>query len=182
MGKRATLFIGRTVRLELVENEKRKREVAIVSDSVAALVFNKTKEEVLFVTQDREPMIDDNHPAGTITEVPAGRFDRDVSTQGLIKAELEEELGVKVDEKDIVLLNSEIPLATSPGILTERQYFGYVEIENHQINPAKRTYGLKKDGEETTRRFVPVSELPDMVFDDMKTWALVQWFLRKQGL
>ncbi len=151
--------------------------VVVATDSVAFLVHNVDKDEVLLVTQQRPAMIRDDNPEGMITEAAAGRFDRDVGVDGLILSELLEELGVIATEDQIEHLNFHVPLALSPGVLTERQYLAYVAIRDDQIDPTKRQYGAKFESESITRTFIPVSRLEGMVFDDMKLFALVQWFL-----
>ena len=52
--------------------------------------------------------------------------------------ELKEELGVTATEDEVHVLNYEIPLALSPGVLTERQYLTFVEVTTDRIDPAKR--------------------------------------------
>lgn len=170
------------VKVDEVVTPLGKREVVIATDSVAFLVYNRTDDEVLLVTQDRAPMIRDDNPTGTIMEVGAGRFDKVIGVVGLVKAELHEELGVtNVPDDAIVILNDGIPLALSPGVLTERQYLAFVEVMRDQIDSTKRLYGAADEREQIERRFIPVSQLVGKVFDDMKTWALVQWFLKNKG-
>ncbi len=152
------------------------REVVIASNSVAFLVYNKDTDELLFATQDRAPMMRPDNPSGTILEVGAGRFDTDIGVRGLIVKELKDELGVIATEDEVKVLNDGIPLALSPGVLTERQYLAYVEVTSDRIDPTKRLYGESTEGEVIVRRFVPASELPGIEIHDMKTWALLQWF------
>ena len=151
--------------------------VVNTTDSVAFLVHNLDKDEVLLVSQDRASMIRDDNPEGTILEVAAGRFDEKIGVKGLIRKELKQELGVEATNDQIELLNDGEPLALSPGVLTERQHLAYVRVRESQINPEKRHYGEPEEGELIVRRFVPLTVLARMTFQDMKTWALVQWFL-----
>lgn len=179
--KRECVYDG-FVKVGLVETPVGKREVVVVTDSVAIFVYDKTRHLVWLVTQDRAPMIRDGNEAGTITEVPAGRFDQAIGVRELVQKELDEELGVTgVADRDIQILNDGQPLALSPGVLTERQYLAYVEITQEQIDPANRLYGASDENEQIVRRFIPVDQLSQLVCEDMKTWALVQWFLRKMG-
>lgn len=156
--------------------------VVNATDSVAFLVHNPDKAEVLLVTQDRVAMIREDNTSGTITEAAAGRFDMKIGVNGLILKELFEELGVTATEDQIEHLNNGTPVALSPGVLTERQYLACVTVREDQIDPIKRKYGNPDEGESIVRRFVPVSELATMVIYDMKLFALVQWFLRSKGL
>ena len=164
------------IKVERVETAAGNREVVVATDSVAFLVYSRDTDELLFATQDRVPMIRPDNPQGTMFEVGAGRFDAEIGVKGLVVKELKEELGVTVTEDEVHVLNEGIPLALSPGILTERQYLAYVEVTSEQIDPAKRQYGQRKEGESIARRFVPVREISQIQIQDMKTWALLQWF------
>ncbi len=176
--KRRRVYDG-FVKVDVVETPLGRREVVVATDSVAFLVYNKDKDEVLLTTQNRAPMITESNLTGRVTEVAAGRFDIKIGVRGLIKKELKEELGVtNIPDKSINVLNREIPLALSPGVLTERQHLAFVTVRQKQIDPRKRLYGAKGEGEQIERRFIPVRKLSQMVCEDMKTWALIQWFLR----
>ena len=153
----------------------------VATDSVAFLVHNQDTDELLFATQDRAPMMRPDNPTGTILEVAAGRFDTNLGVRGLVVKELKEELGVTADESEIQILNDGIPLALSPGVLTERQYLAYVEVTSDRIDPAKRLYGERAEGEAIARRFIPVKDLARTPIHDMKTWALLQWFLGRNA-
>lgn len=164
------------LKVDKVQTAAGPREVVVATDSVAFLVYNKDKDELLFATQDRAPMICPDNPEGTILEVGAGRFDTETGVRGLVVKELKEELGVTATESEIQVLNDGIPLALSPGVLTERQYLAYVEVTSDRVDPAKRVYGEPSEGEVIIRRFIPTSDLPGIGIHDMKTWALLQWF------
>ena len=158
-------------------------EVVRVSNSVAFLVYNKTKDELLFAIQNRAPMMNHENPNGTILEVGAGRFDIKIGVKGLVVKELFEELGVTATEDEVVVLNIGVPLALSPGVLTEKQYLAYVEITDDRIDKSKKLYGNREEGEKIARRFIPASQFrsnsadPAIQIEDMKTWTLIQWFL-----
>jgi hypothetical protein len=169
------------VKVDKVETTAGLREVVVATNSVAFLVYNKDTHELLFATQDRAPMMQQDNPQGTLLEVGAGRFDTKIGVRGLVVKELKEELGVTATESEVQVLNNEIPLALSPGVLTERQYLAYVEVTSDRIDPAKRLYGERKEGEAIARRFVPVRELPQTPIHDMKTWALLQWFFARHA-
>jgi 8-oxo-dGTP pyrophosphatase MutT (NUDIX family) len=164
------------VKVDKVQTPVGPREVVVATNSVAFLVYNKDTDELLFATQDRAPMMCPDNPRGTLLEVGAGRFDSKIGVRGLVVKELKEELGVTATEAEVRVLNDEIPLALSPGVLTERQYLAYVEVTSNRIDPAKRLYGERKEGEAIARRFVPGRELSQIRIHDMKTWALLQWF------
>ena len=171
------------VKVDKVETSLGIREVVRVTDSVAMLVHNITRDELLLVEQVRVPMIGPENDDGSLLEVAAGRFDVDLPLKDLIRQELEEELGISdVGDNDIVILNHGKPLALSPGVLTERQYLAYVKVGTLQINPKKRRFGTA--GEDIERHFVKLRQLDPATafFGDMKTWALVTWFFREMKL
>jgi len=162
-----------------------KHEVVKVTDSVAFLIHITDMDCVVLVSQQRGPMMRDDNPDGTIVEAPAGRFDVKLTVKGLIAKEATEEIGAKgvIPENLITLLNHGEPLALSPGILTERQYLAFVEITSHMIEEGDRIFGVDAD-EKIKRLMHPVQMLKGQEFEDMKTFALVQWFLnhlRSQG-
>jgi hypothetical protein len=126
-------------------------------------------------------MMQSDNPQGTILEVGAGRFDSDLGVRGLVVQELKEELGVTATEAEIHVLNDEVPLALSPGVLTEQQYLAYVEVTTDRIDPSIRLYGERSEGEAIVRRFIPVKELSRIPIHDMKTWALLQWFIARNA-
>ncbi len=169
------------VKVDKVETTAGPREVVVATDSVSFLVYNKDRDKLLFAIQDRVPMMRPDNPQGTILEVGAGRFDVQIGVRGLVVKELKEELGVTVAEAEVQVLNDAIPLALSPGVLTERQYLAYVEVTTERIDPAKGLYGERKEGEAIARRFIPVKELSRSQIHDMKTWALLQWFLARNA-
>ena len=84
-------------------------------------------------------------------------------------------------EDEVHVLNDEIPLALSPGVLTERQYLACVEVTTDRIAPAKRLNGERQEGETIARDFIPVSELSRIPIHDMKTRALRQWFRARRA-
>jgi len=169
------------VKVDIVETDAGLREVVVTTDSVAFLVYNKDRDEILLASQDRVPMMEPDNPQGTLLEVGAGRFDFEIGVRGLVVKELKEELGVTATQDEVHVLNDQIPLAVSAGVLTERQFLAYVEVTTDRIEPANRLYGNHEEGEAITRHFIPVSELSKFQIHDMKTWALLQWFRARNG-
>lgn len=149
-------------------------EVVESSDSVALLVFDRTRRELIFVEQERLPVISAKN-SSKIVEVLAGRFDITIGVRGLMVKEAKEELGLNINEDDIDILNQGGPLFLSPGILTEKMYLGFVEVSCFQFDDGE-TFGVDP-GEETRRVRVPIGSIDSYNFMDMKTFALVQWFL-----
>ncbi len=180
--KRERVYDG-FVKVEVVETPAGKREVIVATNSVAFLVYNRTREEVLLVEQDRVPLMSDENPTGRIVTTAAERLDKpDKSVIEHVLEGLTEELGITgVTCRDVYLLNKGEPLAMCSGILTECQYLAYVEVDESQIDPTDRIYGNKAEGERIHRVFVPINDLEAMQFRSLGTFALVQWFLRTTG-
>lgn len=147
------------------------------TDSVAVFIYNIRTENIIFVKQDRFAMVRKDNPEGTIIETPAGRFDYKVELIELIINEVREETGVTLTADQILILNSGIPLAESPGVLTERIHLAFAAVDVDETEGLGKVYGV--DGERIERFSVPASVLEDLICYDLKTFALVQWFLRK---
>ena len=148
-----------------------KHLVLQVSDSVGFLVINTDTDEILLVKQSRMPMMRPDNPKGEIVESPAGRFDYKTTPCELIASEAGEEVGVTIAPKDVIMLNGGIPLALSPGIITERMYLGLVFVSNEQIELEDRVFGVDSD-EHITRIKLKVKDLEIYLFEDLKTFAL----------
>jgi len=147
------------------------------TDAIAILIHVKGRG-ILLVEQDRPAMITKDNPTGTLIEAVAGRFDVNLSPAALAVKEIEEEVGGAVQEDQIVFLNEGVPLAAGPGLITDKIVLAYAELNEAQVEKDERTFGHAEEGEKIRRLFVPLAELGDMTFHDMKTYALVQWFLR----
>jgi len=148
--------------------------------SVAFLIYVPKKDCVILVEQDRSAMIMDDNPTGTIEEVPAGRIERLETPAVVIAREASEEVGAAITVGQVRMLNAGQPLAVSPGVLDEMMYLGYVKLRAGQLSP-DRVFGLPSEGERIYRRLVRVEHLPFKDYEDLKTFALVQWFLREHG-
>lgn len=68
----------------------------------------------------------------------------------------------------------------APGILTKRCYLAYAEVNSSMIETGNRVFGLHEEGERIERVIVPVKHLDRVVYEDMKTFALIHYFLRER--
>lgn len=107
--------------VDLVTDTNRKRAIEVVRTktgrySVGFLIYDSVSDGVILVEQQRTAMISNNNPTGFIIEAPAGRCDRPESVKATIAREAEEEVGAKINENQIEMLNSGVPVAMSPGI------------------------------------------------------------------
>jgi hypothetical protein len=158
-----------------------RKEVVHTTNSVAFLFADPIRKVVLLISQCREAMVRKGNPKGTIIELPAGRRDLKIGIKGLVVKEALEEIGKRVKSRQVKLLNRGVPLALSPGVLTERMYLAYVETDLRScIKDSSKVYGLKAHDERIRRRVVSFDELEQMTFEDMKTYAIAQWFLKEQ--
>lgn len=148
------------------------------SDSATILIYITDRDQILLVRQRRDAMVCDDNPEGWITESMGGRFDREENVRELLAREASEEVGGTIDPSTIVLLNDGAPMALSAGCLVERAWLGYVEITSSQLENADREYGLAEEGERITRIFLPAREVESYVCEDVRVFALLQWFLR----
>ena len=162
-------------------------EVVRTTNSVAVLVYVPETDQIVFILQKRPalcPPVPDGYdperiPLGWILECPAGRLDKpgESVVQAIVR-ELWEEIGARVNPEQVTILNEDRPLAMSPGILNEKVYLAYVSISPEQLDKDKEIFGV--DGEHIQQVFLPTSILAQTTHDDLKTWALVQWFLRER--
>lgn len=141
------------------------------------LVYVRELHSVVLIEQQRFPMETRSNPDGVVTECVAGRFDARLSVRELAAQEVFEEIGVSIKPERITVLNGGRPLALSPGILTEKMYIAFAEVSARECKSSRRLFGNRREGERIKRKLVPVPQLSSTVFDNMTTFALIQWFL-----
>lgn len=153
-------------------------EIVEKKDAVAVLVYNRDRQAAVFVNQERPAT------GGILTEVAAGHIEasgEQPSNREVVETmarEIQEELGINVPWQRIELLTQGV--FTSPGISTEKIWLGYVEVCDEDMEAEERDFGLAEEGEVTRRFWIGVDSLDAVsrsAFRDMKTFALVQWFL-----
>lgn len=169
-----TLFVG-FLNLEVWKRRGAPRPILVVrtTDSCSGLAFDRANRLVYLVRQDRAPMVRDDNPDGTIVELAAGRFDRSMSPKALFAAEASEEIGVRVREEDVDLLNDGKPLAASPGVLTERCYLAIAEITGSCLEQGDQ-FGVAAEHEVTTRIAVSVDDFLRGPHDDLRVYTLAR--------
>ena len=164
----------------MIGGKKFAREIVRKPNAAAFLVYDPIRDAIVLVLQVREPMRSKKNRKGVTVEVPAGHV-KGKNTRAEIAREASEEIGATIPEEQVLLLNQGQMLAVSPGWTTERVALATIELKPGQIDRAREKFGLAKEGEYITRRFVPVSDLETMVLEDLKTYALVQWFLKERA-
>ena len=150
-------------------------------DTVAVLVYNPDKRAVALVGQCRPAVSLKDGSDGMLIEVLAGHIeDEDINNpKAAMAREAIEEMGAKFDpdNTDFELICT-WPLYLTPGHSTERMYLGYIEAGDDMFDLTKTTFGVAAEIEQTQVRWYPIDKLETTEFEDMKTFALVQWFLR----
>jgi len=164
---------------EIHETPSGKREVLRTSNVVDVLIYEPEKRRILLVRQPRLSMITEDNPEGMITEVVAGRLIDGLGVKAQIVKEIFEEVGVKIFEDDVELLNNGRPVAVSAGAMDEMAYLAYVEIKAQDMEQEERIFGVSEEGEKITRVFVDIDDLENYICEDARTFALIQWFLRR---
>lgn len=166
-------------RLDIYLVGKNHHEVVTASDSVCALFYLKDQDKVLLVRQPRVAMATDDNPHGFITELVAGRFDVDLGPKALVVKEAAEEVGAKITEDQVMLLNNGEPVAVSSGMTNEKSHLAYVEITSDMIEMEEREFGLAEEGEKIQRVWLEVQDFLDHCCEDLRVFALQQWFIRR---
>lgn len=135
-------------------------------DSVAILIHNVAKDEVILVQQFRPAIL------RTIFELPAGTLKPDEARISCVHREVFEEVGVRV--QDVRFFST---FHTSPGATSERVFLYYAPVSN--LGPDGMFGGLKEEGENIQKVVVPVDEALEMVddgvIDDAKTILALLW-------
>lgn len=156
-------------------------EIVRASDSAAGVLHDVTNRRVLFIKQNHVAAISRENPNGTLVTPFAGRFDRKVSPKQLLVAEAQEEVGADITEDDVELLNHGVPMTMSPGVLTERTYLSYAQIAPERLSGTDSDVrSAEGENEQITRYWVPIEELKNMVFDDLRVFAFAMFILLRQ--
>ena len=170
-------------KVDVVNFQGRNWEVIKATPAICLLLYNKTRDNVILITQSRASMISAKKQTGIMTEVVAGRLDKDGWTpQQIASNEAWHEAGVKILTEKIFLLNNGKPVASSAGITNELVYYGYGEITDDDVDFGKAIFGDPKEGERITRHFFTIEEFENHVCDTLSTFALKYWFLHKRFL
>lgn len=139
-------------------------------DSVAALVYNRTNNTLLFANQFRYPTC--KHQLGWILEIVAGSLNEDENPEEAIKREILEEIGFAVKKTELISV-----FYTSPGGSTERIFLYYTEVS--ESDRQDRGGGVKDEKEDIQLIEIPSIKIKEKLssFQDAKTILAVQWFI-----
>lgn len=154
------------------------REILFTSDSVACLVYLVDTHQVVLVQQFRASTQSPEHPTGMITELVAGRIDRQASPEQILLTELQEEIGAQVQPSQITWLNNGRPMTLSAGALSERCHMALVCIESSMIEAdCGQTFGNAHEHERIQRQVIGIDQFLTMDCSDIRVLAM-QYYLR----
>jgi len=173
-------FTPKFVKPKLVHYEqngiKRSWEVLEVFDSVAILIYHKTRDDFILVKQMRLAVFLKNNDGYTY-ELCAGIVDKDCSLKQIAKEEIFEECGYDVCLEDISEISE---FFTSVGFAGGKQNLYYCEVDER--NKVNEGGGLEDEDIEVI--YLPVSKAKEFIYDTsvVKTtglmFAFMWWFDR----
>ncbi|MCR4280111.1 MAG: NUDIX hydrolase [Candidatus Komeilibacteria bacterium] len=167
--------------IKVVRDEKSGDTVVCDTDAVAVLVYLKDLDCLVFIEQKRPAKKYGQHQHDPDSmEIVAGRFDGNYTIQQLAVKEVEEEIGLKLSEAEVVIVNDGSPISLSPGIVSGAAYLAYVEVDSRRLSA--RDHYQTEGGEDIRRHVISCREVVNMTFNDAKTMALVSWFLSRKRL
>jgi nudix-type nucleoside diphosphatase (YffH/AdpP family) len=109
-------------------------------NSVAVLVFNRSTEKLILISQFRYPTYRNNH--GWTIETIAGMVDSGETPEEAARRELQEETGLNIDSFEQITA-----FYPSPGGSSEQIYLYYSEVSGEQAK-YKKSGGLLAIGED----------------------------------
>ncbi|MFX0183365.1 MAG: NUDIX domain-containing protein [Candidatus Hodarchaeota archaeon] len=146
-------------------------------NAVAAIVYNKDDDTLIFTRQFRYPVYTKEPKNAYFLEVVAGMIPKDKTPEDTLKSEVMEELGYKINSMRVI-----DTFYLSPGGSNERIFLYYVEVINK--DKTKKGGGLESENEDIQTIAIPKDDilrlLNNFVFDDAKTIIGTQWFLKNK--
>jgi ADP-ribose pyrophosphatase len=143
-------------------------------DSVAAVVWRRDSDELLFTEQFRFPTLEKG--PGWLLEVIAGIIDPGETAEAAIRREIDEELGYRIDRVELIAT-----FFLSPGGSSERIFLYFVDT----TGASRMSAGGGVAGQHEDIRVVTMSRdtareaLNDGRFSDAKTIVGLQWFFNR---
>lgn len=135
-------------------------EVVEVHDSVAILLYDEAKRELLLVKQMR-PAIFLQDGIGVTYELCAGILDKEKSSVEIASEEIEEETGYKVEPEEIRRITK---FYTSVGFAGSRQELFFAKIDDSK----KMHRGGGVEGENIELFYLDVEEIENFILDEAK--------------
>jgi UDP-sugar diphosphatase len=161
------------------QNGKKKNwEIVDAHDSVAILIYHRTKNAFVLVKQFR-PAVYMNNNDGITLELCAGIVDKKLSLAQIAKEEIEEECGYDVAVENIEKITG---FHTSVGFAGSKQVLYYVEVDDD----VKVSEGGGIDDEQIEVIYLSVDEAKTFMYDESvaKTsglmFAFMWWFAKRK--
>lgn len=167
------------VRITYIQNGIKKSWEAVKSfDSVAILLFHKTKNAFLLVKQFRPPVYLNDTSKLCTYELCAGIVDKEKSLEQIAKEEIDEECGYDVPLEKIEKISS---FYTNVGVSGGCQTLYYAQIDDSM----KIHNGGGIHDEEIELMYLPVEEYENFMYDEnkAKTPGLMfsfMWFMQNK--
>ena len=147
------------------------REIVHSSDSVLILIYAPLSDSFVFCQQFREGVFfNRSQDDPFILECVAGTIEKNAKPEETARREVYEETGLKVESLKPIAIAYK-----SPGILTEKMYSYYAEIEG---KPESGFYGIE-DEEILTQiieRKTVYQLMDEMKINDSATLVALNWF------
>jgi UDP-sugar diphosphatase len=152
-------------------------EIVKAHDSVAILIYHKTKDAFVLVKQFRAAVYLNNN-IGLTLELCAGIVDKDIPLLEIAREEIEEECGFSMASKSIERITA---FHTSVGFAGSKQTLYYAEVDEDM----QTSEGGGIDDEQIEVIYLPVSEVKAFIYDEniAKTPGLMfafMWWLEKK--
>jgi UDP-sugar diphosphatase len=153
-------------------------EIVEAHDSVAILIYHKTKDAFVLVKQFR-PAVYLNNNMGLTIELCAGIVDKNLSLKHIAAEEIEEECGYHITVDQLEKITS---FHTSVGFAGSKQMLYYTEVDESM----KVSEGGGVDDEQIEVIYLPTAEAKSFIFDEAvaKTpglmFAFMWWFENKK--
>ncbi|MDG4809379.1 NUDIX hydrolase [Micromonospora sp. WMMD1120] len=144
-------------------------------NSVAAVVVDTAREELILVEQFRFPTL--GHGSGWLVELVAGMVDADETPEAAIRREIQEEIGY-----DVRALERISTVYPSPGGSSERVTLFYAEVDDSlRVGEGG---GRADEAENIARRVLPLGDLAELLdsgaIRDAKTLTGLFWLDRNR--
>jgi len=162
-----------------LDGKKRDWEVLDVFDSVAIMIYHKTKDAFILVKQFR-PAVFMKNQDGYTYELCAGLVDKEKSLVQIAKEEILEECGYEVSIDKIEELTE---FYTSVGFAGGKQTMFYCEVDDTQ----KVSEGGGIDDENIEVLYLHLEKAKEFMFDKSKVktpgllFAFMWWFDNKKS-
>ncbi|MGQ3887431.1 NUDIX domain-containing protein [Legionella sp. CNM-1927-20] len=150
------------------------REVVKTSDSVSALLYIPSQDSFIFCQQFRAGVfLNDSHENCFTLECVAGTIDNSDDPEQTACREIKEETGIEIEKLQLIAKTYK-----SPGLMTEKNYLFYAEVEA----PPKRNLHGVDDEEIVTqviKREITYELMDNMQLIDAATLLILNWFRAK---